>query len=54
MYGLFWRILPGPAWFRAIIALAIALVAIYACFKWVYPVLADWMPFNDGTVDHQQ
>ena len=53
MYGLIWRILPGPAWFRVVVLLAVATVAVLACFRWVYPVLADWMPFNNGTVDHQ-
>ncbi|WP_164545100.1 hypothetical protein [Antribacter gilvus] len=50
MYGLIWRLLPGPVWLRAILALLLAALAVAACFEWLFPWLAEYMPFNETTV----
>jgi hypothetical protein len=50
MYGLLWRMLPGPAWLRAVILVALALTVVLVLFEWVFPAVADYMPFNEQTV----
>jgi len=50
MYALLWRALPGPGWFRVILLLVLAVAAVYACFEWLFPQIADYMPFNEQTV----
>lgn len=51
MYGLIWRILPGP-WFVKLV-FALALIAGVAALLWyvVFPWADPYMPFNDGAVD---
>jgi hypothetical protein len=51
LYGLIWRTLPGPAPVKALIALILLAAAVWALFTWVFPQIADLMPFNDVTVD---
>ena len=51
MYGLLWRLLPGPVWIRVILAILLVLAVVAACFTWVFPAVAPFMPFNDITVD---
>ena len=48
MYAAIWRLLPGPAWFRVILALALILAVVYALFEWVFPVIAPYMPFYES------
>ena len=50
MYALLWRVLPGPAWVRAIVVVLLAAALVFVCFEWVFPAIADYMPFNDQTV----
>lgn len=50
MYGWLWRRLPGPAWVRATFLLILALAVLTACFLWVFPAVAPFMPFNNTTV----
>ena len=50
MYGWLWRSLPGPALVRALILLILAAAVLVACFLWVYPAVAPYMPFNETTV----
>ena len=50
MYGWLWRHLPGPALVRVLILLVLAVAVLAACFVWVLPWLAPYMPFNDTTV----
>lgn len=51
MYGLIWRILPGP-WASKFI-MAVGLLAGSAALLWffAFPALSPHMPFNDGAVD---
>lgn len=51
MYAWLWRLLPGPLWVRVLICLVLAVVLVLMCFEWVFPTVAPYMPFNDGTVD---
>lgn len=41
MYGLIWKILPGPKWLRTIFALALLAGVVYALFTWAYPWAAE-------------
>ncbi len=50
MYGWLWRHLPGPTVVRLLIALLLAAGVLAACFLWVYPAVAPYMPFNETTV----
>ncbi|WP_306366047.1 hypothetical protein [Nocardiopsis sp. CC223A] len=51
MYGLIWRILPGP-WISKFI-MALGLLAGTAALLWffAFPAISPYMPFNDGAVD---
>ena len=51
MYGLIWRILPGP-WVSKFI-MAVGLLAGGAALLWffAFPAISPHMPFNDGAVD---
>lgn len=51
MYGWLWQALPGPAWVRVVILLVLAAAVVAACFTWVFPAVAPYMPFNDNTVE---
>lgn len=51
MYGWIWRHLPGNVWVRALLALLLALAAVYVLFQYVYPWAEPLLPFGDVTVD---
>jgi hypothetical protein len=51
MYGLLWRVLPGPAWLRVLLLLLLAAAVVLACFEWVFPWLSQYVPMNDNTVE---
>jgi len=50
MYGWLWRHLPGPTAVRVLIAALLVAGVVAACFAWLYPAIAPFMPFNDTTV----
>ena len=50
MYGALWRALPGPVWVRAVLLLVLAAAVVLACFEWLFPAVAEHMPFNDPDV----
>ena len=50
MYGWLWRHLPGPTPVRLVLAVLLTAAALAACFLWVYPAVAPYMPFNETTV----
>lgn len=50
MYGPLWRALPGPWPVKLLQALVLTLAFIAACFLWLFPAVADHLPFNDNTV----
>jgi hypothetical protein len=51
MYAALWRSLPGPPAAKAPQCLVLATAAVAFCFLWLFPRIAPYMPFNDGTVD---
>jgi hypothetical protein len=51
MYAALWRVLPGPAAAKAAQCLILAIAAVAFCFLWLFPRIAPYMPFNDGTVE---
>ncbi len=51
MYGLIWRTLPGPAWFRVLVLLLLAAAIVLACFEWVFPWVSEYVPLNENTVE---
>ncbi|MCL2787100.1 MAG: hypothetical protein FWD59_01165 [Micrococcales bacterium] len=50
MYAALWRTIPGPSWFRVFVLLCLALVAVWACFQFLFPWLSTVLPFNELTV----
>ncbi len=50
MYAFIWRLLPGPAVVKALLALLLALAVVFVLFEYVFPVAAPLVPFNDNTV----
>ena len=50
MYGWLWRHLPGPVVVRVFLVIVLLVAAIAACFQWLFPAIAPYMPFNDTTV----
>lgn len=50
MYGLIWRILPGPTWLKVIFALILIVAVVFVLFEYVYPVVAPYMPFAENSV----
>lgn len=51
MYGALWRALPGPVALRLLLALLLAAAAVAACFAWLFPAVAPYVPFDDTTVE---
>ncbi|ACQ78290.1 conserved hypothetical protein [Beutenbergia cavernae DSM 12333] len=50
MYGWIWRVLPGPAWFKAVEALVLVAAVVAVLFLWVFPEIAPHLPINQQTV----
>ncbi len=51
LYGLLWRLLPGPKALKVVEAAVLVVVVVAALFTWVFPQIAPLMPFNNITVD---
>ena len=51
MYGGIWRHLPGPAWFKAIEALALTVIVVLFLFEVVFPwANTTWNISGEATV----
>ena len=50
MYGPLWRAVPGPWPVKLLQTLLLVLAFVAACFLWLFPLVADHLPFNDNTV----
>ena len=50
MYGAVWRSLPGPWWFKAIIAIILIAIVVFACFQWLFPWVSEYVPWLNGDV----
>ena len=51
MYGAIWRVLPGPAWLKAIEAMVLILAVVAVLFLWVFPAIAPSLPFDQQTIE---
>lgn len=51
MYAALWRRLPGSRPVKTVLCLVLVLAVVAACFTWVFPAIAPYMPFNDNSVD---
>lgn len=51
MYGLIWRILPGPWASKFIMAVGLLAGACALLWFFAFPAISPHMPFNDGAVD---
>jgi hypothetical protein len=50
MYEYLWRALPGPWPVKALLSLILIAVVVVVCFLWVFPAVAQDLPFNDNSV----
>ena len=50
MYAALWRVLPGPAWVKALILLVGAAAVLAVCVLWIFPWVSDTFLLQDGTV----
>ncbi len=51
MYGALWRALRGPAWAKILVLTILAVVLVAIAFEWLFPLVAEHMPFNEQTVE---
>ena len=51
MYGWIWHHLPGPVAVRVVTSAVLLAVVVAVLFAWVFPAVAPYVPFNDGTVN---
>ncbi|MBN8883717.1 hypothetical protein EDD28_1280 [Salana multivorans] len=51
MYGAIWRLLPGPAWLKAVEALILVAGVVAVLFLWFFPWVAPYLPFDQQTVE---
>lgn len=50
MYAWIFRHLPGPTWLKAIWAVVLVAVAIYALFRWAFPWAQEVLRLNENTI----
>ena len=50
MYELIWRILPGNWFVKTLISLILIAGIVFVLMQYVFPVIAPYMPFNQGTI----
>ncbi|KGF18042.1 hypothetical protein ACLB3A_03625 [Corynebacterium freneyi] len=51
MYGPLWRALPGPAWLKAIIVLAVLVGLFFLLMNVVFPWVEAMVPWTDVAVE---
>ncbi|MCG7438912.1 MULTISPECIES: hypothetical protein [Corynebacterium] len=51
MYGPLWRALPGPAWLKAIIVLAVLVGLFFLLMNVVFPWVETMVPWTDVAVE---
>ena len=51
MYAWMFRHLPGPLWVRILTVIVLVAALIVLLFGWVFPAIAPYMPFNQGTLE---
>jgi hypothetical protein len=50
MYGLLWRLLPGPWPVKVLLSLVLVAGVVAVCFLWLFPAISQYMPFNGNSV----
>ncbi|MDO4240953.1 MAG: hypothetical protein Q4C71_00245 [Microbacteriaceae bacterium] len=50
MFSILWRFLPGPAWLRLIVLLAVLAGLVYAAIFYIYPWVQTMMPAPESEV----
>ncbi len=50
MYAALWRVLPGPAWVRVLILLALIAAVLYGLLFYVFPWVSQFVGSQDVTV----
>ncbi|MDO4910903.1 MAG: hypothetical protein Q3972_04065 [Corynebacterium sp.] len=53
MYGFLWRSIPGPAWLKTVIFLAVLVGIFFLLMEVVFPYVDQFMPYTDVSVDGQ-
>ncbi len=51
MYGPLWRALPGPAWLKAIIVLAVLVGLFFLLMNVVFPWVETMVPWTNVAVE---
>lgn len=50
MYAALWRVLPGPAWLRVLILVALVAAILYGLFWYVFPWVSQLVNPQQSTV----
>ncbi|TQL46527.1 hypothetical protein FB562_2049 [Homoserinimonas aerilata] len=50
MYSALWRLLPGPLWFRILLAVILVVVVLLALILWVFPWVNTFIGTPEVTV----
>ena len=50
MYGPLWRVLPGPAWLKAIVVLLVLVGLFFLLMEVVFPWVETMTPWTDVSV----
>ena len=50
LYGALWHILPGPAWVRVLILLALVAAVLFSLVQWIFPWVNSILPTQEVTV----
>lgn len=45
-----WRLVPGPAWLRALLMLGLVALLLVVCFELVFPLVSRSLPLNEQTI----
>ncbi len=51
MYGMLWRVLPGPAWLKIVELLVLLAVVLLCLVEWVFPWVNSLLPTQEVTVN---
>lgn len=50
MYGVLWRVLPGPLWLRILFVLVLVAAVLYSLATWVFPWVETLINNQETTV----
>lgn len=49
-----WRVLPGPAWFRLLVLLAVIAALVFVLFEYVFPWFSVEFGIQDQNIEQGQ